>query len=261
MASQNTQAARDRPDETTSHPFPTSFPLGPPARPGQALLPPKQPLIGHTTSLVPLQPTHAPALYKHLGGEDNAWRWTYMLSGGYPDYAEFETVVAAWSTSRDRDYYVILSGPGTGSGDDDGVEALGLVAYLGVSTQMRRLEIGGVILGGALTRSRRATEAFFLFLRHAFDDLGYSRVEWKANQLNSTSMRAATRLGFEFEGVFRKHMVVKGRVRDTAWFSMTDDEWPGIKRGFESWLDDSNFDEHGKQKRTLQECREQPTGH
>lgn len=193
MASQNAQAGMNRPDEG-------SFPLGPPARSGQALPPPKEPLIGHTTSLVPLQPAHAPALYKHLGGEENAWRWTYMLSGGYPNFTEFETAVVAWSASRDRDYYVIMSSPGP---DDDGVEALGLVAYLAVSPQMRRLEIGGVILGGALTRSRRATEAFFLFLRHAFEDLGYTRVEWKANQLNTTSMRAATRLGFKFEGVFR----------------------------------------------------------
>ncbi|KAK4149923.1 acyl-CoA N-acyltransferase [Chaetomidium leptoderma] len=220
--------------------------LGSHAPPGPAIFPPRNPLAGQTTALIPLQPAHAPALYRHLGGEENLWRWTYMPSEGYPTFPAFEAAVAAWSESRDPAYYVT----------EAKAEAAGLVAYMAVAPAFRRLEIGHVILGGPLTRSRQATEAFYLLLRHAFDELGYTRVEWKTNRLNEASRRAARRLGFLSEGVFRKHMIVKGMFRDTAWFGMTDDEWPTVKRGLRTWLDDSNFDEDGRQRRALGSCRD-----
>jgi len=97
----------------------------------------------------------------------------------------------------------------------------------------------------------------YLMAKHAFDDLGYRRYEWKCNSLNAPSRRAALRLGFKFEGIFRKHMIIKGRNRDTAWYSMTDEEWPSRKIAFEKWLDPSNFDASGRQLRSLSEFRDE----
>ncbi|KAG8406791.1 hypothetical protein J3458_021120 [Metarhizium acridum] len=177
-----------------------------------------------------------------------------MLTGGFPTLADCQREIDEWSrdTSSDRLYYTVLSGPASSPRS----EPVGIMCYLAVVPPHRRLEIGGVILGAALQRTRQATEAFYLLIRHAFEDLGYLRVEWKANKLNEASLRAAERLGFTFEGVFRKHMVIKGRERDTAWFSITDGEWARVKKGFEAWLDDGNFDHDGRQRRGLRECRE-----
>ena len=239
------------------------FPAGFPAPPGQAVFPPGKHLTGQTTTVVPLRPSHAADLYKHLGGEENLARWLYMISEGYRTFSTFETEITARSESRDPVFYAVLAGR------DQSAEAVGILSYLAVAPSFRRLEIGHVIFGQPLVQSRQATEAFYLFLRHAFDDLGYTRVEWKANNLNDASKRAATRLGFLPEGVFkcvhtpyptwelrrvancmyRKHMIIRGKFRDTAWFGMTEDEWPAAKRGLETWLDDSNFDENGKQIR------------
>jgi RimJ/RimL family protein N-acetyltransferase len=104
-----------------------------------------------------------------------------------------------------------------------------------------------------LQRTTAATEAIYLLARHAFNDLGYRRLEWKCNALNVASRRAAERFGFRFEGVFRNHMVVKGRNRDTAWYAITQDEWPAIKLGYEAWLAPDNFDQNSRQKRSLSE--------
>jgi RimJ/RimL family protein N-acetyltransferase len=120
----------------------------------------------------------------------------------------------------------------------------------------RTIEIGHVLFSPVLQRTTAATESIYLLMKHCFEDLNYRRVEWKANDLNEPSKRAALRLGFVFEGVFRKHMVVKGRNRDTAWFSVTDDEWEGgVKGGLEKWLENANFDESGLQLRKLEEVR------
>jgi RimJ/RimL family protein N-acetyltransferase len=106
-----------------------------------------------------------------------------------------------------------------------------------------------------MQRTRAATEAIYLLARHAFDDLGYRRLEWKCNALNAASRRAAERFGFTFEGVFRKHMVIKGRNRDTAWYSIIDDDWPAVRDGFERWLEPGNFDDAGAQRQSLAELR------
>ena len=222
------------------------LPVGPPVPPREVVHPPQTPLPGRSVSLEPLRPDHAPALWTHLGGDANSWRWTYMLTAGFPTRESCDEDIAAWSVSRDPQFYAVMVAG----------EALGLMSYLSIVPAHRRIEIGCIILGASLQRSRAATEAFYLLLRHAFEDLGYLRVEWKANALNGPSLAAARRLGFVFEGVLRKHMVVKGRERDTAYLSVTDAEWPGVRGGFEAWLDDGNFDEGGKQRRGLAECRE-----
>jgi RimJ/RimL family protein N-acetyltransferase len=115
------------------------------------------------------------------------------------------------------------------------------------------IEIGHIWFGVPLQRSTAATETIYLLARHAFDDLGYRRLEWKCNSLNARSRRAAERFGFMFEGVFRQHQVVKGRNRDTAWYAMTDGDWPAVRTGFESWLRPANFDADGCQIRSLGE--------
>jgi RimJ/RimL family protein N-acetyltransferase len=114
------------------------------------------------------------------------------------------------------------------------------------------VEVGNILLTPALQRTT-ATEGMYLMASHVFDHLGYRRYEWKCNAENEPSRRAAERLGFTFEGIFRQHMVVKGRSRDTAWFSMLDHEWPARKRAFEAWLDPANFDNEGRQRQSLTE--------
>jgi RimJ/RimL family protein N-acetyltransferase len=115
------------------------------------------------------------------------------------------------------------------------------------------IEIGHIWFGASLRRSSAATEAIYLLAAHAFDELGYRRLEWKCNALNQASRRAAERFGFAFEGVFRHHMVVKGRNRDTAWYAITDDEWPAVRDAFEAWLSPENFDQTGRQRSRLGE--------
>ncbi len=129
--------------------------------------------------------------------------------------------------------------------------AVGRAALMRIDPRNRVVEVGNIMYSPALQRTRGATEAMYLLARYVFEDLGYRRYEWKCNALNEPSQRAALRLGFSFEGIFRQHMIVKGRNRDTAWFSMLDSEWPARKREFERWLDKTNFDSQGIQKTSL----------
>jgi len=119
------------------------------------------------------------------------------------------------------------------------------------------IEVGNILLTPALQRTTAATEAMYLMARHVFETLGYRRYEWKCNAENLPSRRAAARLGFTFEGIFRQHMVAKGRNRDTAWFSMLDHEWPARKQAFEAWLDPANFDAEGRQISALNSSKSQ----
>jgi RimJ/RimL family protein N-acetyltransferase len=122
------------------------------------------------------------------------------------------------------------------------------------------IEIGHIWFAPAMQRTLQATEAIFVLARHAFDDLGYRRLEWKCDSLNGASRRAAERFGFVYEGVFRRHMVVKGRNRDTAWYAMTDGDWPLRRAAFEAWLAPDNFDQGGRQRRSLAALRAQLEG-
>ena len=113
------------------------------------------------------------------------------------------------------------------------------------------IEVGSIMWGPDIARTRRATEALFLFARHVFDDLGYRRFEWKCNARNAPSRRAAERFGFTYEGTFRQHMIVKGDNRDTAWFAMLDGDWPRLQAGYQRWLAPENFDDDGRQRGQL----------
>ena len=173
--------------------------------------------------------------------------WAYLPYGPF----ESETAFRVWLTERaassDPLFYAIIERM---SG-----RALGMASFLRVEQGHGVIEVGHIWYSPALQRTRLATESMYVMARHVFDDLGYRRYEWKCNALNKPSRRAAVRLGFTFEGVFRQHMVIKGENRDTAWYSMLDGEWPAAKAAFEAWLRPENFDAEGSQLRSLAELR------
>jgi RimJ/RimL family protein N-acetyltransferase len=162
-----------------------------------------------------------------------------MGDGPFGSQAEFESAFAKKASSTDPLFWAIA--------DNATGVVIGQASYLRIEPAHRVIEVGNIIFTPALQRSSGATEAMYLMARYAFDDLGYRRYEWKCNALNEPSRRAALRLGFAFEGVFRQHMIVKGRNRDTAWFAMLDSEWSQRKANFERWLAPSNFDSSGRQ--------------
>ncbi|TPX13357.1 uncharacterized protein E0L32_006330 [Thyridium curvatum] len=204
---------------------------------------------GRHVSLTPLLPEHATALFAHVGGAENGWLWDYMGDGPFLDLGTFRDSIAQKARSEDPFFFAIVDNSGT-------QDVVGYATLMRIDAANRAVEVGNIMFSPRLQRTPGATEVMYLLARMVFEDLGYRRYEWKCNALNAPSRRAAERLGFTFEGVFRKHMVVKGRNRDTAWFSMLDDEWPAIKAGFEAWLAPENFDKDGKQKRGLAEIRQ-----
>jgi RimJ/RimL family protein N-acetyltransferase len=135
---------------------------------------------------------------------------------------------------------------------------VGYASYMRIEPAHRCIEVGSILYTPELQRTPGATEAMYLMARHVFEDLGYRRYEWKCNALNQPSRRAALRLGFTFEGVFRQHLIIKGRNRDTAWYSMLDSEWPQRKANFERWLSPANFDGGGNQKESLAQMNDAP---
>ncbi len=195
---------------------------------------------------------HAAALSVHLlpppGTDDDDDRdWTY-LPYARPSPAELPGWLSAREATADPYYFAVVCARTA--------QPLGILSYLRVDPSQSCTEIGHVLLGPSLQRTRIATEAFRLLLAHAFEDLRNRRVEWKCDALHARSRRAALRLGFTHEGVFAKHQTYKGRSRDTAWFSMVDAEWPSRKAALDAWLAEDNFDEQGRQRRTLEQCRE-----
>jgi RimJ/RimL family protein N-acetyltransferase len=199
---------------------------------------------GSYVAVEPLDPVkHAEDLWRALGGAANESLWRYMAAGPFAVRPAFDDYLNARAASHDPLVYVIA--------DSKSGTALGLAALMRIEPADGVIEVGGILYSAALQRTRGATEAMYLLARYAFDDLGYRRYEWKCNTLNEASRRAAIRLGFSFEGIFRQHKIEKGQNRDTAWFSMLDSEWPARKREFERWLDPANFDSDGIQKTAL----------
>jgi RimJ/RimL family protein N-acetyltransferase len=171
--------------------------------------------------------------------------WTYLPTGPYADAGEMRAALAVAERSEDPLFYALHP---RAAGHPAGV-----ASYLRITPEHGVIEIGHIWFGASLRQSTAASEAIYLLAAHAFDELGYRRLEWKCDALNAASRRAAERFGFRFEGVFVRHMVVKGRNRDTAWFAITDEEWPAVRTGFAAWLDAANFDEGGRQRRALAE--------
>lgn len=201
-------------------------------------------LEGSYVRLLPLDAAaHGDALWEGTRGARNESLWTYMGDGPFADRKAFDVHLRAKADSNDPLFYAIV--------DRVSSEAIGLASLMRIDPKHRVIEVGNIIYTPKLQRTRGATEAMYLLARYVFDDLGYRRYEWKCNAFNEPSRKAATRLGFSFEGIFRQHMIIKGRNRDTAWFSMLDSEWPSRKGEFERWLEASNFDDGGRQKRPL----------
>jgi RimJ/RimL family protein N-acetyltransferase len=224
----------------------SSLPLGPEVDPRPAPRPEHTTLAGRFCTLRPLDPARdAAGLYAgtHGGGRESLW--AYLFSGPFAGEAEFADWLAGRAASEDPLFFAIeVAG-----------EAIGWASLMRITPEHRVIEVGNILYTPRLQRTPAATEAMYLLARHAFDALGYRRYEWKCNALNAASRAAALRLGFSFEGVFRNHMIVKGRSRDTAWFAMTDADWPARKRAFERWLDPANFDASARQRTGLAALR------
>lgn len=205
-------------------------------------------LEGRWCRLERLDPArHGDSLYAASQAPGAEARFRYLFEQPPSDRAAFDAWAKSAAAGADPLFYAVVD-PATG-------RAEGRQALMRITPEHGVIEIGSILWGPHIARTRIATEALYLFASYAFDGLGYRRFEWKCNALNEPSRRAALRFGFSFEGVFRRHMVVKGENRDTAWFAMTEAEWPAIKAGMERWLAAENFDAEGRQRRSLAECR------
>jgi RimJ/RimL family protein N-acetyltransferase len=224
-------------------------PLGEPVDFRPVPRPVRDALRGRRVLLRPLDADHdAAALYDASHPPDgDPGVWTYLPYGPYADPDRMRDALRVQQSSEDPLFFVIAPLPEA--------RPCGIASYLRIVPEFGVIEIGHIWFGTAMQRTAAATEAIYLLARHAFDELGYRRLEWKCNAVNAASRRAAERFGFTFEGVFRKHMVVKGRNRDTAWYAIVDEDWPGVRAGFERWLDPANFDAQGRQRTSLAELR------
>lgn len=213
---------------------------------GAAELPERKEIPGQFVRLVPLSAReHGDALWEGSGGAEHAALWRWLGDGPWEEREPFDAHLAGKEASTDPLFYAIV--------DADSQRALGHAGLMRIEPKHRVIEVGNVLYTPALQRTRGATEAIYLLARYAFEELGYRRYEWKCNARNEPSRRAALRLGFSFEGIFRQHMIVKGENRDTAWFSMLDGEWPQRKAEFERWLQPGNFDDGGRQRTALRQ--------
>ena len=205
------------------------------------VLPGPQIIVGRYVRLELLSAQkHAADLYETYRGHDGVW--DYMIAGPYSSSSQFYRWVSEVTAKQDVFFYAIIPIE-TGKSE-------GIASYLRVQPGAGSIEVGNIAYAPRLQRTKAATEAMFLMMRWAFE-AGYRRYEWKCNALHEASRKAAQRLGFSFEGVFRQAMVVKGRNRDTAWFAMIDHEWPALKEAFDVWLSPRNFDNNGAQKERL----------
>ncbi len=207
---------------------------------------------GGSVLLQPIDPArHGDDLYDAAcgpKGDASNDMWTYMSFGPFAGSGAFQSWLAPQGESDDPLVFALI--------DRASGKARGMASYLRIAPDWASCEVGSIWYAPTLKRSRAATEAMYLMAAHVFDDLGYRRYEWKCDSHNAASRRAALRLGFSYEGLFRQHMIYKGRNRDTTWFSMTDMDWPIAKAAFESWLAEDNFDAAGQQRRSLAAIRE-----
>jgi RimJ/RimL family protein N-acetyltransferase len=187
---------------------------------------------------------HAASLWETVKGDDALW--IYMWFGPFADFDAFGKFAGLLESREDPFAYAII---------DSSSNVLGVATLMEIRPAHRVIEVGGIFYSKALRQTPLATEAQYLLMRYAFEELRYRRYEWKCDSLNAPSRRAAERFGFTFEGIFREHMIIKGRNRDTAWFSILDGEWPARKQMFEAWLAPENFDAEGRQKKKLEAFR------
>ncbi len=212
-------------------------PLVPHWRPPSTAFPP---LKGRYAALTHLTPADAPALFAANKADDAIW--DYLFEGPFETLADYTAWVEDAANNTDQHFYTIT--------DLETGQVGGVASYLRINPNAGSIEVGNINFAPALQRTRAATEAMVLMMAWAFE-AGYRRYEWKCNALNAPSRRAAQRLGFSYEGTHRQALIVKGRNRDTAWFSILDSEWPALRMAFDQWLDQRSFDVEGTQRRAL----------
>ncbi|KAF9632177.1 hypothetical protein BFW01_g3039 [Lasiodiplodia theobromae] len=233
----------------------TTRPLGPVVEPRPVTRPEHRTFQGKHVTLRPLAPSDADALFPLISGPENAWLFDYLPYGPFPSSPDgqdlFRTQVANQCASKDPLFFAILVND----------RVLGWSAFMRIDAANGVVEVGHLLFATPLQRTPAATETIYLLAQYAFEDLRYRRLEWKANNLNEASKRAAARLGFVWEGLFRAHLIVRGRRRDTVWFSMVEADWFGeegkgaAREALSLWLDGANFDGEGKQRRRLEDIR------
>lgn len=211
-------------------------------------LPARTTVVGRYVRLEPVSPDHVPDLFAALCAEADDALWTYRHDDRPQDEAGLTRMVEAWAAREpDVTFAVVPADSGTPAG---------LATLMRIDPVHGSAEIGAVLHSRSLQRTRAATEAIHLLAGHVLDDLGYRRLEWKLDSLNAPSARAAVRLGFSYEGTFRNAMVYKGRNRDTAWYALTDGDWPGVRAAHRRWLHPANFDGRGQQRTSLSDLTE-----
>jgi RimJ/RimL family protein N-acetyltransferase len=220
-------------------------PLGPEVDPTPRPLPARVPLAGRYVAIEPLHRRHAADLWQAAQGADESW--AYLGYGPFPSEAAMARFVADFASTHDPMAWAVRP-VSTGI-------ASGWLTLLDIQPKHASIELGSIWFAPCMQRTRAATEAMYLLLRLAADDLGYRRLVWKCNALNAPSKRAAERLGFTYEGRHREHMVVKGRRRDSDWYSIIEDEWPRCRDALAAWLDPGNFAADGTALRGLAELR------
>lgn len=205
--------------------------------------PPRTRMGGRWCRLEPLDPArHAAALFTANAADTDGRMWTYLTVGPFQSLEEYRAWADRAAASEDPQFHAILDAEG---------RAVGVATFMRIDPAMGVIEVGNIAFSPLLQRTPAATEAMYLMMCRAFDELGYRRYEWKCDSLNAPSRAAAERLGFRYEGLFRQALIYKGRNRDTAWYSITDREWPARKAAFEAWLDPANFDAAGRQREPL----------
>ncbi|KAJ5097812.1 acyl-CoA N-acyltransferase [Penicillium argentinense] len=208
--------------------------VGFPVHKAYATLPPLITFTGRYVLVEPLDAKHIDDLYANLGQPEHHGLWTYLPAGPFQDKESFTEFIGSLTQNKGSVFYAVV--------DRAQRKAVGFFSLMRIDLENRVVEIGYIVFSPLLQRTTAATEAFYLTARAVFEDLHFRRLEWKCNDLNDLSKRAAARFGFTAEGVFRQHMVVKGSNRDTAWFSIIDSEWPALQDAFAKWLDPLNFD-------------------
>jgi RimJ/RimL family protein N-acetyltransferase len=215
--------------------------------------PRREPLEGRFVRLEPLEAAaHGDGLFEASTTPDAEARFLWL--GEYPpkNREAFQPWLEKAETSADPLYFTVF--------DKASGKIAGRQTFMRIDAANGVVEIGNILWNGQVARRPAATEALYLFARHAFDDLGYRRFEWKCNNRNGPSKRAALRFGFVYEGLFRQHMIIKGENRDTAWFAMIDRDWPVVGEAMRLWLGPENFDKDGQQKRRLEDIRREQRG-
>lgn len=188
---------------------------------------------------------HANELFKAFSNDTDHRNWTYLPYGPFTELSEFISWIESLTESTDPLFYAVVN--------QQTDIAVGMASYLRIQPDAGSIEVGHIHFSPLLQRTPMATEAMYLMMQYAFEELGFRRYEWKCNALNQPSRRAAERFGFTFEGIFRQARVDKGRNRDTAWYAIIDGEWPAIKQAMQQWLHPDNFAPDGQQRRKLRE--------